>query len=80
MIPFEPTERLPKAVEAQPAAADDETVIGLENYKAAISLILLRDDGIDQATAAISRARSEEFDWLASATMVFLGGRFECGG
>lgn len=63
-----------QAREALPREADTETTVGLENHAAIISLVLFEDDAPEKATAAVSVARSNEFDWMASATMVLLIG------
>ena len=52
---------------------DLETAVGVANNEAAVLLVLLSPRGGEAATAAISRARSNEFDWMASATMVRVG-------
>jgi len=65
-------ETLATAAAALPADPDPETVIGGEANTIKVSLVLFEPGSIEAAAAAISRARSNDFDWVASATMVFL--------
>ena len=63
---------LAQAAEVLPPDADAETVIGVDAVSATVALVLLQPGAIDSATDAISRARSNEFDSMASGLMVFL--------
>lgn len=63
---------LDDAIAVLPGDADSETVIGVDAVSATVALVLLQPGAIEAATDTISRARSSEFDWMASALMVFL--------
>lgn len=63
---------LEAAVAGLPDDPDPETAIALETNSAKVSLALLEAGAIEPAIAAIAHARSNEFDWMTSATMVFL--------
>lgn len=65
-------ETLRIATEAIPDDPDLETAVGFETSAVKVSLALFEPGAVEAAAAGIARARSNEFDWMASATMVYL--------
>ena len=55
-----------------PADLDAEAALSVATSSAMVSLVLFSPDAEEAATAVILDARANEFNWMASATMVFL--------
>ncbi len=61
-----------EALAAIPDEIDRETSLSVETTAAMVSLLLFEPDATESAAAVTSRTRSNEFDWMASALMVYL--------
>ena len=63
---------LDEALRTLPEDAGLETLLSVETSSAEVALVLLGPGSIESATATISLARSNQFDWMVTALMVLV--------